>query len=343
MVSIFNYILLPFSLLFGLITRIRNLFFDSSILKSKTHTQKVISIGNLSMGGTGKSPVAIYITKLLSDKTNLAILSRGYGRKTRGFKWVGQDSLSSEVGDEPLLFKTIIGDKIPVAVCENRNIGVEIIVNAFPQTELVLLDDAFQHRKIKPGLSILLTTFQKPFFLDFIFPVGDLRESRNGASRADIILITKCPYELSEYDKKVVRDSLKKYKKPVFFSKVVYGDWINLTFEVSTIKHVIVVSGIANPTGMIENLAASYKVEPIIFADHHEFTQEEITKIHRKFDTFVTSETAIVTTQKDFMRLRDKVDKWGLVNYPWYVLPITIEIDNEMEFNKLIFDYVREN
>ncbi len=295
------------------------------------------------MGGTGKSPVALYITKLVSDKINLAILSRGYGRKTKGFKWVEQNCLSSEVGDEPLLFKTIIGDKIPVAVCEDRNIGVEKIVNAFPQTELVLLDDAFQHRKIKPGLSILLTTFQKPFFLDSILPIGTLRESTNGALRANVILITKCPNELSTHDKKMFKDSLEKYNKPVFFSRVVYGDWINFTFEVSTIKNVIVVSGIANPAGMIENLAASYNVEPFIFADHHEFTQEEIAKIHRKFDTFVTSETAIVITQKDFMRLRDKTEKWGLVNYPWYVLPITIEIENEIEFNKLIFDYVGKN
>jgi len=214
------------------------------------------------MGGTGKSPVALYITKLVTDKINLAILSRGYGRKTKGFKWVEQNCLSSEVGDEPLLFKTIIGDKIPVAVCEDRNIGVEKIVNAFPQTELVLLDDAFQHRKINPGFSILLSTYQKPFFRDVILPMGTLRECRNGASRANVILITKCPNELSTHDKKMFKDSLEKYNKPVFFSRVVYGDWINFTFEVSTIKNVIVVSGIANPTGMIENLAASYKVEP---------------------------------------------------------------------------------
>lgn len=341
--SVLKFLLFPFSFLYGLIIGIRNLFFDFSILKSKTHTQKVISIGNLSMGGTGKSPVALYITKLVNDKINLAILSRGYGRKTKGFKWVEQNCLSSEVGDEPLLFKTIIGDKIPVAVCEDRNIGVEKIENAFPQTELVLLDDAFQHRKINPGFSILLTTYQKPFFRDVILPMGTLRECRNGAKRANVILITKCPNELSTHDKKMFKDSLEKYNKPVFFSRVVYGDWINFTFEVSIIKNVIVVSGIANPTGMIENLAASYKVDPFIFADHHEFTQEEIAKIHRKFDTFVTSETAIVTTQKDFMRLKDKTEKWGLVNYPWYVLPITIEIENEIEFNKLIFDYVGKN
>ncbi|MFM7668645.1 MAG: tetraacyldisaccharide 4'-kinase, partial [Bacteroidota bacterium] len=212
--SILRYFLFPFSLIYGLITEIRNNLFDSKILSSQEHSVKTIAIGNLSMGGTGKSPVTLYLTALLSGTFNLAILSRGYGRKTKGFKWVEFDSLASDAGDEPLMFKTIVGEKIPVAVCEDRNSGVENIRLTYPKTELILLDDAFQHRKIKPGFSILLTKFDNPFFNDFVVPAGKLRENRSGAKRADVILVTKCPNSLSITQKNEFQLQLKKFKKP---------------------------------------------------------------------------------------------------------------------------------
>ena len=295
------------------------------------------------MGGTGKSPVTLYLTDLLLDTFDLAILSRGYGRKTKGFTWVEFDSLASEVGDEPLMFKTLVGNKIHVAVCEDRNSGVENIQLKFPKTKIVLLDDAFQHRKIKPGFSILLTTFDNPFFNDYVVPAGKLRENRSGAKRADVILVTKCPNSLSIAQKNEFQLQLNKFKKPVFFSMVNYGNLMNFTFEVPLIKNILVVAGIADPKDMIENLANSYNVESLVFSDHHQFTHAEITKIHQKFDTFAPSEKAIVTTQKDYMRLKEKVEEWGLIKYPWYILPISIEIENEQEFNKLIIDYVGKN
>lgn len=295
------------------------------------------------MGGTGKSPITLYIASLLSEKFQLAILSRGYGRKTKGFKLVKMDSLAHEVGDEPLMFKTIVGEKIPVAVCEDRNSGVEKIQFTYPKTDVILLDDAFQHRKIKAGFSILLTTFYNPFFQDFVVPTGQLREKRTGAKRADVILVTKCPDFLSIGQKNEFQRQLEKYDKPVFFSKVKYGNLVSFTFEVSKINYVLVVAGIANPKDMIESLENSYRVESFIFSDHHQFTRAEITKIHQKFDTFAPEESAIVTTQKDYMRLREKIEEWGLIKYPWYILPITFEIEKEQEFNKLIIDYVGKN
>lgn len=321
----------------------RNAFYDYKILRSKEHSLKLITVGNLSMGGTGKSPVTLHLASILSTKFNLSILSRGYGRETRGFRWVESNSLASEVGDEPLMFKTIVGNQIPIAVSEDRNTGVEKIQHSFPKTDVIILDDAFQHRKIQAGLSILLTTFDKPFFSDFVVPIGGLREFGFGASRADIILITKCPDKISLDQKNRFNNELKNYNKPIFFSKVKYSELINFTFEVQTLKNVIIVAGIANPSDMIGTLSKLYQVESFIFSDHHEFTRNEINKIHLKFDTFVSQETAIVTTQKDFMRLKDKVKDWGLINYPWYILPISIEIENEQEFNKLILDYVRKN
>jgi tetraacyldisaccharide 4'-kinase len=342
-VSILRYFLFPFALLYGLIIGIRNAFFDLKILKSRNHSIKLIVVGNLSMGGTGKSPVTLYLASLLSEKLNVAILSRGYGRKTRGYKHVELNSLASEVGDEPLMFKSISGNKIQVAVCEDRNKGVEEIQTSFPKTNLIILDDAFQHRKIKPGLSILLTTYENPFFRDFILPMGTMREFRSAARRADVLLVTKCPEDISINDKIDFQKNLEKYHKPVFFSRIKYGELVGVTYEIQRIKRVLVVAGIANPFGMIERLNGIYQVESFIFSDHHEFTQDEIERIHRKFDTFACKETAIVTTQKDFMRLKDKIEIWGIVNYPWYVLPISIEIENEKEFNKLIVDYVGKN
>jgi tetraacyldisaccharide 4'-kinase len=305
---------------------------------------KSITIGNLSVGGTGKSPLTEYlIAFFLESDVSVTTLSRGYGRKTKGFRWVDQNTTTDEVGDEPLMFKTVCGADFPVAVCENRNAGVEKIQNDFKKTDLIVLDDAFQHRKISAGFSILLTTHEKPFFNDAILPMGTLREFRRGAARANVIVVTKCPKKLNHIEKKVFLEKLIKYNKPIFFSKVKYGELLNFTISVEKIKNVLVVSGIANPADMIEHLSNSYLVEPILFSDHHEFTQGEINKIHRKFDTFVANESAIVTTQKDFMRLRDKIEKWGMEKYPWYVLPISIEIENEIEFNKLIFDYVGKN
>jgi tetraacyldisaccharide 4'-kinase len=342
-VSILRYFLFPFSILYGVITWVRNAFYDFKFLKSKEHPIKLIVVGNLSMGGTGKSPVTLYLSDLLIEHFKVAILSRGYGRKTKGYRQVDVNSLASDVGDEPLMFKSISGDKIQVAVCEDRNEGVEQIKVDFPKTDLVLLDDAFQHRKIKAGFSILLTTFDNPFFHDFVVPFGSLREFRNGVLRANVLLVTKCPVNISTNDKIYFQNNLEKYKKPVFYSRIKYGALSSFTFEVQTIKNVVIVAGIANPKGMIEHLSSIYRVESCIFSDHHQFTKTEIDEIHLKFDNFAGEEKAIVTTQKDFMRLKDNIEKWGLINYPWYVLPISIEIEKEQEFNKLISDYVGKN
>jgi tetraacyldisaccharide 4'-kinase len=222
-VSILSYFLFPFSILYGVITWVRNAFYDFKFLKSKEHPIKLIVVGNLSMGGTGKSPVTLYLSNLLIEHFKVAILSRGYGRKTKGYRQVDVNSLASDVGDEPLMFKSISGDKIQVAVCEDRNEGVEKIQVDFPKTDLVLLDDAFQHRKIKAGFSILLTTFDNPFFRDFVVPFGSLREFRNGVSRANVLLVTKCPVNISTNDKIDFQKNLEKYKKPVFYSRIKYG------------------------------------------------------------------------------------------------------------------------
>lgn len=311
--SILRFFLFPFSLIYACVIFIRNTLFNLQILHSKSHRVKLIVIGNLSTGGTGKSPLTLYLAELLNKNMNLSILSRGYGRKTKGFRWVEFNSDAHEVGDEPLMFKTTLGEHIPISVCENRNNGVENIQSDFPNTDVILLDDAFQHRKIKAGFSILLTTFDNPFFQDFLLPVGSLREFKSGASRSDLILVTKCPMQISIKQKKEFQNNLLKYGKPVFFAKVKYGELINFTFEIPAIKKCIVVTGIANPSGIIDYLAQSFSLEPMVFSDHHSYTKPEIDAIHQKFDTFATDGVAIVTTYKDYMRLKKNTEEWGLI------------------------------
>jgi len=335
-----RYFLFPFSFFYGLITSIRNTLYDNNLLSSKSHELKTIVVGNLSTGGTGKSPFVLYLIELLNKEKNLGILSRGYGRKTSGYLSLSNDSKADEVGDEPLMFLQNSLGRIQVSVCEDRNEGINRMIKDNSNLECIILDDAFQHRKLKSGFNILLTTFQDPFFNDYLLPAGNLRELRKGALRSDVIVVTKCPSDLTQNQKVYFEKKLKKYEKPVFFSNIQYGQIKSFTQEAEQIKSILLVAGIANPKNMFEYLNKNYYVEEFMFSDHHNYTQADIQKIHQKFDTFASDSKAIVTTLKDFMRLKDKIHDWGLKEYPWYVLPITIEIDRETEFIKLIKDYV---
>lgn len=339
----FRFLLFPISFVFWIVTETRNFLYNSGLAKSEKHNVKTISVGNLSVGGTGKSPMILYLFEKLSMDFQIAILSRGYGRKTKGFRVVENDSISSEVGDEPLMFKLVGKESVKVAVCENRNNGMNHLEKLHSDIDLVLLDDAFQHRRTKSGLSILLTTFENPFYSDFILPMGNLRESRKEANRADIIVVTKCPKELSNSQKDDILKKLSIYQKPVFFSKIIYSQLVyfdGIKEIERQIEHVLVVAGIADPADMISQLTANFVVDSMLFSDHHEFTRSDIEKIHRKFDTFAHTEKAIVTTLKDYMRLKEKVNDWGLDAYPWCFLPISVQLDKEDEFISLIKDYV---
>lgn len=335
-----RYFLFPFSFFYGLITSIRNILYDYKLLSSTSHELKTIVVGNLSTGGTGKSPFVLYLIDLLNKEKNLGILSRGYGRKTSGYLSLSSDSKSDEVGDEPLMFLQNNSGRVQVSVCEDRNEGINRMINENSNLECVILDDAFQHRKLISRFNILLTTFQNPFFNDHLLPAGNLRELNTGASRSNIIVITKCPNDLTQNQKVYFENKLKKYDKPVFFSKIRYGQIKSFTKEVEHIKSILLVAGIANPKNMFEYLNMNYSIEEFIFSDHHNYTQADIQKIHQKFDTFAPDSKAIVTTFKDYMRLKDKIQDWGMNEYPWCILPMTIEIDRETEFIKLIKEYV---
>ena len=336
-----RYFLLPISWIYVSVIIVRNLFFDFKVFPSK-NIDNSIGIGNLSMGGTGKSPLSVYVTELiLKSQGTPALLSRGYGRKTKGFIEVNENSLSQDVGDEPLMFKQRFKDKAGVYVCEDRNLGSSKIREISPQSTIIF-DDAFQHRKIKPSLSILTTPFGDPFFKDHILPVGRLREPARNANRADYILVTKCPNTLTETDYDSIKQKLSKFSKPVFFSHIEYGEMTPIRQDIQSIKKILLVTGIADPSPLIEYLSGKYEIESISFPDHHAFTQKDIQKIHEKFGTFDSTESIILTTEKDKVRL-SKFDAL-ISNHgaPWYYQPMGIGIKDEDQFESLIKEHVRK-
>lgn len=336
-----RYFLLPISWIYISVITVRNLLFDFRLFSSKDidHT---IGVGNLSMGGTGKSPLSIYIAELiLRNQGSPALLSRGYGRKSKGYIEVNEGHLSQDVGDEPLMFKQRFKNKVGVYVCENRILGSKNIRRNSPKSTIIF-DDVFQHRKIKPSLSILTTPYGDPFFTDYILPVGRLREPRLSAHRADCIVVTKCPEALTDEDYNKVKNKLSKFSKPIFFSHIEYGEMKPMKERIHDIKNILLVTGIVDPSHLIEHLKDKYKIQSISFRDHHDFTVKDIEKIHEKFGTFDPKDSIILTTEKDKVRL-SKFDELIAQNGAlWYYQPISIRIHDKAQFESLMKEHVRK-
>ena len=314
-------LLFPFSLLYGGITALRNFLYNRGLFKSKSYDFPVICVGNLSTGGTGKSPMIELLVSFLKDDYEIAVLSRGYKRKTSGYREVLANNSVEEVGDEPLQFKKKYPE-ITVAVCEDRQTGIEKLKNL---TEVVLLDDAFQHRKVKASLNILLTSFDKLYSNDFMLPTGNLREPKCGAKRADIIVVTKCPENCSDS----TMDEIKQRLKPtahqdIYFSQIGYSSEIKNEAESKPLSYLknqefLLVTGVANPKPLVEFLRnEGLDFEEKSFPDHHNFTISEIEALKRH--------RLILTTEKDFMRLQSLSNTTEI-----YYLPIKTIILNEGE------------
>jgi len=325
----------------------RNWLYKVNIKRSFKFSIPVINIGNLSVGGTGKTPHTEYLIKLLKDSHQLATLSRGYGRKEFGFKIADEKTTSRQIGDEPLQFYKKFGTDITVAVESDRVKGVMDICYEKEATDLVLLDDAFQHRSIQPGFNILLTDYSRPFCSDYVLPVGDLRELRRGKDRADIIVMTKCS-DFESLNKIELTKKINPTKhQSVFFSKVVYGDVYELnTFKVTdnAKKNIILVTGIAKPNPLLNYLKKSYNVlEHCKFTDHYRFKEKDIDDISNLLIKFAELDPIIITTEKDAMRLIGCKYETKVKQQPWFYQTITVELDDKEKFDKLILDYVQEN
>lgn len=308
----------------------------------------IINVGNLSMGGTGKTPHVEFLIRLLKNDFNVATLSRGFGRKERGFKIANASSTAASIGDEPLQYYKKFGEAITVAVEANRVLGAMDLCLARPDTNLILLDDAYQHRAIHAGLNILLTAYNAPFYSDYILPVGNLRESKRGMKRADIIIVTKCK-NFDELNEDEIINKIKPLpNQSVFFSKVNYGPLYHLfTAEIKTEmsgQKIILVTGIANPQPLVDFLNVQTEIlHHFNFNDHHVFTDKDIAEIHNKIGKFAVDNPIIITTEKDAMRLINHSSTKEIEKQPWFYQSIAIELNDEESFNKLIIEYVKKN
>ena len=326
-------LLFPFAILYGFITSLRNYLYDKGILKSYSFDIPVIAVGNLSVGGTGKTPQIEYLIRLLSPNYKVATLSRGYKRKSEGFILADAASTTEILGDEPFQYFKKFRD-IQVAVDADRKNGIEQLLNQKSRPEIILLDDAFQHRKVKAGFYILLTAYEDLFCDDFILPTGNLRESRNGAKRANLIIVTKCPLDITELEQQNIKNKLA-VDLPIYFSSIAYDDKVYNDTEslaVSDLKLTpkMLLAGIAKPKPFFDYLQTD-KDEVMTFSDHHHFSESDILNIKSR-----AIDKIIVTTEKDFVRLNAKILRKQL-----FYLPIKSKfLSNQQSFDAIILNYV---
>lgn len=344
-------LLLPFALLYGIGIGIRNLFYQAGVLRSVHFDLPVISVGNLSVGGAGKSPHIEYLVRWLDRYIGIAVLSRGYGRKTMGYRQVTVIDNAEQVGDEPLQIKRKFAD-VPVSVSESRALGVPELVKRYPETQCVLLDDAFQHLAVTPGLNILLTEYSRPFTRDWLLPAGRLREWRHGYRRADIIIVTKCPAELTarqRYELLIEIDPFPRQR--VYFSRYRYGAPYEI-FRPDTLRpldldtHVLLVSAIANTDYILQYLGGEAgSVQTLEFEDHHYFEEADLEDILRRFESMPHRNKIIITTEKDAARLEMHENFLREKGLPVYVLPVEVsfcdndEADFQSEVKSFLMDF----
>ncbi len=347
--------LYPFSLLYGLIVYFRNRLFDLNILKSTEFDLPIISVGNITVGGTGKTPHTEYLVNLLKDQFKVATLSRGYKRKSKGFRLVETNTTATESGDEPLQIKRKFPDVI-VSVCVDRVEGATKLMDEKQENipDVVILDDAYQHRRITPGLNILLIDYNRPIKDDYLLPMGRLRESRRQIRRANIIIVSKCPSEITPIAERILQKNvgLKPYQS-IYFTTIVY-DQVKPVFPNSKPilleeEHdfaILLVTGIASTIEINKQVQKySKQVTRLEFGDHHQYSQEDLETIKNTFDAINSEKKIILTTEKDSMRLKDIEGFSEELKKALYYLPVKIKfLDKQGEsFNTKISNYVREN
>lgn len=347
-------LLFPFSFFYGTIVRIKNFLYDFNILKSSQFDIPIISVGNISVGGTGKTPHVEFLVSNLQKDFVPAVLSRGYKRKTKGYREVQAGDNYLLTGDEPLQIKEKFPELI-VAVCENRKIGIKKLIELHPETDLIILDDAFQHRRVKPGLSILLINYNKPIKDDHLLPLGRLREPANSAHRADILIYTKCPEKITPIERRIITQDIKIFPyQSIYFSKIRYQNPLpvfesKLIQRISDIEKykVIIITGIANPEQFVNYISTYAKnYEHLKFPDHHKFKKsdfEELLKLEKQND----DKKIIITTEKDAVRIKNSEIFPEELKSLLFCIPIKIEVvgdeKEKIELIKKIYKYVREN
>jgi len=331
--QLLRYLVFPFTPVYYFATWFRNVLYDAGIKSSKSYTIPVICIGNLSAGGTGKSPMVEYLVRLLKDNYQLATLSRGYGRQTKGYILADETASASTLGDEPYQFYSKYGKSILVSVCEDRQTGISNLLSANLKPDLILLDDAYQHRKVHAGFSILLTTYSKLYTDDYVLPLGDLREPRVGAKRAQLIVVTKCPEDVSDKEKEHIKRKIKPgSNQDLFFSSITYPQeviGVNDTIAFEVLSRFTLVTGIANATPLVTFLEQKgLSFNHLAYKDHHRFNDLEVNELNKN--------DLILTTEKDYMRLKE----FNSLRNKLYYIPIEIDIRENEKFDGAIKAFI---
>ncbi len=342
--SVFKFLLLPFAMLYDMITGLRNKLYDRQFKPSARFDFPVIGIGNLAVGGTGKTPMVEHLIRLLGLHTNVATLSRGYGRKTKGFRFASSTESARTIGDEPMQLYSKYGPRVVVAVCEDRAFAIPHILQQHPECGVILLDDALQHRRVTPGFMILLTDYNRPFYTDHVLPYGRLREGPEGALRADVIVVTKCPQAISEEEMMMMENAIHKVAtKPVFFSTIRYLEPVAVTGSAASLSaNVVLITGIANPIVMEHHVRNTYNLlHHFKFRDHHHYSTRDVYNVV----DFVEKQNvpvSVITTEKDRVKLiaaplRPAIEKLSL-----FYLPMEMDfLRNGKDFDALLLDFLK--
>ena len=346
--------LLPLSWLYGIGVRVRNWMFDIGVLKSQSYDIPVISVGNITVGGSGKTPHVEYLINLLHEKLKVGVLSRGYKRKSRGYLLADKDTEMREIGDEPFQMKHKYPD-IYMAVDRNRRNGINRLTHdeLTKDVDVILLDDAYQHRYVKPGINILLVDYHRLIIYDKLLPAGRMREPQEGKSRADIVIVTKCPKDLKPMEFRVLKRVMNLYPyQELYFTtlqyeslKAVFRDERKPLSSLPKGVNILLLTGIASPQQMVMDLKPiSEKITPMAFGDHHQFTEDDAERINNTFAA-MPEPKVIITTEKDATRLNSLDTLSEATKNSIYALPIRIRfmLEGEEEFNNKIISYVRKN
>lgn len=360
--QILKYILKPLSWMYGAVTDIRNWLFDHNLLRHEEFEIPVITVGNITVGGTGKTPHVEYLVGMLALDYNIAVLSRGYKRKTKGFILANSNSTPDSIGDEPLQIFSKFGSRVKVAVCESRKKGIRELLRQFPEINLVILDDGFQHRYVKPAVSILLMDYNRPIYEDHLLPLGRLRESASHTDRADMVIVTKCPPGLAPLDYRLAMKKLDLMPfQKLYFSNFTYGgllpvfpddDPYSVSLASLTARDtVMLVTGVANPRGFVRHFRNyPFKVVVNHFPDHHNFSREDLRKLEDKFRDLTGERKIIITTEKDAMRLAYNPYFPASLKHFTYFLPIAVNMlagpdegNIITDLKKLISDWRQDN
>lgn len=340
----YAYPLAPFALIFRIITGIRNFLYDRKFLKSFRSPIPTLVVGNLSVGGTGKTPMVEFLIRNLAQDFRIATLSRGYGRKIPGFAQARPQSTADQIGDEPLQIYRKFGEEIDVYVGEDRVSALQEIARSSADTALVILDDAFQHRRLQADLYGMLTPFSTPFSGDWLMPMGRLRESRYGAKRADFVVVAKCPQEISPSQKSLIKDQLAPYIRPevpVLFSEVGYGYPYPLGEGEAFSQSVILISGLADARPFVAYCQKEYLVmESVSYGDHHAYSQGDLDSMKRLAEKYRSQKPVFLTTEKDAVKLKSLANGGFLGEIPIFVLPIEVKFQSEDK--QMLLSYIRD-